>query len=712
MKASEINSKSGSPALYVDGKRQVPILFGLSDFPGASATTAYAQKNIANFAQEGIHMVTADVKLCHGWHKDDEFEWDSIAAEINAVREADPDTGVLLRFHVNPPYWWLRDNPDECVKYRDFEVIDNGEQTRLILHDADHHLRASVASEKWLTEAGEKLRIFCENMWDTPLGDSVLGIQVAYGLFGEWSNFGPDRSAPMIRRFRKFLKDKYKTDEALQKAWSNPYVTLETAQFVPEAEQHADDGVFRHPIKSRDIMDSQLCISMTIPEAIIHFCDIAKKSWKRPVLVGAFNGYYINVSGQNRAISGQMLPQMLYARNDCVNFLCGPMPYLQNRMPESVPMQRAPLESHRLRDMLWLTEMDVHPAGTYDFVGGDPDRIDESIGQLRRNVLLSLLKGQGMWYYDHRLVPVPEESMKYEWQRKIYAPVGAKNPYLSSLYTKKGWWERPEFLDEIGKLQKLCEKYTLDKYIPGSDVLIIYNPDVHFHMSRVIDAEVEVQQAVGRTGVAYDCIYLRELEICDIDRYKVIVFANSYHLTPSQREMVRKKTKGKQVVWLYGAGFSNDSTLGEDNIKDITSVNVCRTKKTYRSYTTASGIEVEFPPQYMDFNPMFAVDDSTARPIAKYTGSDEIAGAVKGNNWYFGVPLFDAENALDIMKSAGAHIYCDSKDPIIAGNGLVAINTFEGGEREMHFKNGKVVKCTLKPFETAIFDATTGERLM
>ena len=49
MKSSEINSSSKSPALYVDGKRRVPVLYGLSDFPGASANTAYAQRNIDNF---------------------------------------------------------------------------------------------------------------------------------------------------------------------------------------------------------------------------------------------------------------------------------------------------------------------------------------------------------------------------------------------------------------------------------------------------------------------------------------------------------------------------------------------------------------------------------------------------------------------------------------------------------------------------------------
>ena len=709
MKSSQVNSKSGSPALYVDEKRRVPILFGLSDFPGAATNTAYAQKNIANFAAQGVHLMTADVELCNGWHKTSPFECDAIQSEIASALEADPQTGILLRFHVNPPYWWLRDNPDECVVYRDFEVIDDGEPVRLIANDTSHHLRASIASEKWLKEAGDRLRMVCERLWDTEEGHAVLGIQIAYGLWGEWSQFGPDRSKPMIKRFRRFLREKYGTDEELQKAWGNPYVTLETAQFVPETEQRGDDGIFRDPVKSRDIMDSQLCIQQTVPEAIIHFCSIVKESWGRPVLAGAFNGYYISVSAQNRAISGQMLPQLLYARKDCIDFLCGPAPYMQNRMPECVPMQRAPLESHRLRDMLWLTEMDQYPAGTADFVGGDPDRIDESIAQLRRNVLQPVLAGQGLWYYDHRLVP---RKAEFPWQQKIYAAPGCKNPYISNLFIKKGWWERPEFLEEIRKLQQLAEKYTLGKYAPAADVLIVYNPDVHFHMSRVIDAEYEVQDAVARCGVSYDCIYLRELEVCDLERYKVIVFANSNHLTDEQRAMVRRCTEGKQVVWLYGAGFSNDVTLGEENIKDITSINVCRVETECSYRTLASGTEVEFPPNYRDYNPMFAVEDTDAEALAVYPKSGAVAAARKENNWYFGVPLFDTESARRIVKEAGAHVYCEAGDPVIAGNGLVAINSCFGGERCITFRNGKKVVCELPLFTTAVFDAETGERVL
>jgi len=710
MFSSEVHSKSGSPALYTDGKREIPMLLGLSDFPGASTITYYAHKNIANFASVGIHLLSADVQLCNGWHKHSPFEIDSIRAEIAAAIEADPETKVLLRFHVNPPYWWLKDHPDECVRYRDFELIDDGEHRgRLIANDSSFHIRASIASEKWLDETSEKIRECCQMLWNTEEGSHVLGIQVAYGLWGEWSQFGPDRSKPMIRRFRRFLKEKYKTEEALRKAWDNPYVTFEDAPFAPEPTQPGDEGVFRHPVKSRHIMDAQECVQTVVPEAIIRFCETVKKSWGRPVLAGAFNGYYISVSGQNRATSGQMLPQLLYSRKDVIDFLCGPCPYMQNRLPENIPMQRAPLESHRLRGMLWLTEMDQYPAGTADYVYGDPNRIDETVAQMRRNVLQPLLGGQGMWFYDHRIVP--RESVQ-DWEKGIYALPGSKNPYLSNLYIKKGWWERREFLKEIENLHTLAGKYMKEAYRPAADVAVVYNPDVHFHMSRVIDAEYEVQEAVARTGVSYDCIYLRDLEVSELDRYKVIVFANANHLSEDQRKMIKKTCAGKHIVWLYAAGYSDDETMNVDNIFRTTTVRAekCDLESAYT--TLATGKIVSFPHQYKEFNPIFCVNDPDAEPLAVYPESGKIAAARKGANWYFGVPLFDPETSMRIMKEASAHIYTESGDPVIAGNGLVALNSRYGGKRTLTLRNGKTVSCELAPFTTAVFDAETGERVL
>ena len=34
---------------------------------------------------------------------------------LNMIYKANPDAKILLRLHVNPPYWWMKDNMEETV---------------------------------------------------------------------------------------------------------------------------------------------------------------------------------------------------------------------------------------------------------------------------------------------------------------------------------------------------------------------------------------------------------------------------------------------------------------------------------------------------------------------------------------------------------------------------------------------------------------------
>lgn len=693
MNSSQVDSRDGSPALYIDGKKTPPIVFGLSDIPGSATNTVYAQRNIANFAAQGIHLVMIDTELRLGWHKLSPFEWEPLQEEIAAAMQADPEINVIIRLHVNPPYWWLRDNPDELVIYKDQPGVDDGDYLRLIRGDMEYHMRASLASRKWLEEAGECLKQFCQNVWDTPEGRAVLGIQVACGINGEWHQWGVDCSKPMKERFSRFLHEKYETDRALQEAWGNPDVTLATAHFHPDPDQPGDDGIFRDPIRSRDIMDAQYCIQMVVPEAILHFCKIIRKYWGRPVLAGAFYGYYLGTYGSFAPIGGHLLPQMLYEKREYVDFLSGPCPYLQNRLPECIPMQRGMLESNRLRNVLWLTEMDEAPVDTQNYVGGDPARINETIAQLRRNVLIPVMAGQGLWYYDHRVICEGEHL----------------NIYCGSIFRKTGWWETPDLLEQIKMLQRLIQNYALRPYQSAADVLFVYDTNSNFITSRYVDEEYETLEAVCRAGAVYDSIYLSELEVAQLERYRCIIFVNSYALSGEQREMIRRCTEGKQTVWLYAAGFADETHLGEENIKDLTGMAVCRIEPEEEYRVLECGEKISLDPS--QFTPMFAIDDSDAQPLAVYSRSGACAVARKGDSWYFAVPRMDKVNARRFLQAAGAHLYCASGDPVFAGAGMVAINTAAGGEREIVLRNGKRIRCTLPPYTTAIFDAQSGERL-
>ena len=696
MESVQICSKDGSPGLYIDGEKTVPILYGLSDIPASNSNTAQAQRNIRLFAQQGISLVTADTGLHLGWHKTEPFEVEPLREEIAGVLDANPEAGVLLRLHLNPPYWWLRDYPEETVSYEGIPGIDDGESVRLIRCDAQRHLRVSLASRKWKKEAGEILAEFCRQVRNTQEGRHVA--QVACGIYGEWHQWGCDCSKPMQERFREMLREKYGTDEALRKAWGQPEVTIDRAPFRPSTKRPGEDGCFRDPVKGRDTMDAQSCIQLVPAEDILYFCRIVKENWDRPILTGAFYGYFLGTGGDNMVIGGHLQVDLLYRNRELVDFLCGPFPYMENRDAHGVPMSRGLLESTRLRGMLWLTEMDQHPVGTEEYVGGDPAKRDETVAQLRRNILLPVLAGMGCWYYDHRIIPslIRQDS---------------RNSSAGSIFRKKGWWDQPDLLREIGKLQRLAERYALRPYRPAADVLIVYDTESYFARSKVNEEEYALHEAVGRTGAAYDCVYLKELEIAEMGRYRCVIFPNAFLLTPQQREKIRRRVEGKQVIWLYAPGFSDGKTLEEGHIAAVTGMKVKRIgpESAYRTKGCLPACRVETELRY---DPLFAIDDAEAEPVAYYEKSGACAAARKGDQWYFALPRITAPIAGEIFRLAGVHRYCDAGDPVLAGAGLVAVNTPSGGERVIALRNGKRVSCVLPPFTTAVFDAETGERVL
>jgi hypothetical protein len=83
-------------------------------------------------------------------------------------------------------------------------------------------------------------------------------------------------------RFRRFLKAKYGSDEALRAAWGRPSASIETAEIAGLEERYAAaDPPFRDPKAGRAAIDALKCHQGSVADAIIRFCEIAKLNWPR-----------------------------------------------------------------------------------------------------------------------------------------------------------------------------------------------------------------------------------------------------------------------------------------------------------------------------------------------------------------------------------------------------------------------------------------------
>lgn len=181
--------------------------------------------------------------------------------------------------------------------------------------------------------------------------------------------------------------------------------------------------------------------------------------------------------------------------------------------------------------------------------------------------------------------------------------------------------------------------------------------------------------------------------------------------TQSVRLLNRQLTQNVFRVHIYAEGFCDGKTLSEDNLCKTVGIKIKRTDSVLKVNGIGLLIGESYDIPENRYSPFFAADDTDAENLAIYDNGD-VAVSKKGNDIWIGVPCTNSEIMRKIFEMCGAHIYCRTGDPIIAGAGIVAINSANGGEREITLKNGKTVTVALSPFTTAVFNDKTGERLL
>lgn len=659
---TKVVRQDGVAALLVDGRRTLPVMYGLSDLPGSRSGSHQAQKAIAAFGKAGVDIVCVDTWLGLGWRKTTPFDAEGLLAEVAYVRDANPRAKVVIRLHMNAPYWWMRDNPGECTVYRtpqgDHPGIDNGENDRLIKDDLSEHCRVSLASEKWRRDASAVLRQFCRILTKAPEGESVIGIQIACGVFGEWHQWGTDVGPAMTAYYHRY-------------AGVSP-----TAAFCPENTAPTDRGVFRDPVVRRATVQSQMAVQDSTVTAILQFAQVLREEMPH-IIVGCFYGY--NNDTILDPVRVHLFPEKVYA-SGLIDFACGPFCYGPGRDTDGVPLQRAPLESLRLHGVLWMSEMDQHPIGIETCSGGDPAHLDETVSVLLRNTLQPLLAGVGFWYYDHRVLPG-------------LADPRVVNPMATGIYRKESWWIRPELLDIVKTVQQIGKERCLCPRTSMADVLLVYDTKSYFYKSFTPDVTYRYNEALVRSGVIYDHIYIEDLERVDLSRYACVVMANTYVLTPQQRTRIRELLRDTAVLWYGPAGYCDTHTLSAENMGQTVGMTVAETDR---------------PAADDALTPVFTVTDAQAEAL---TEGDTAFAFRKGNNIWFAT-LPDDRQLAPVLAACGAHIYTADRDPVFAGYGMLMLICPRGGTRRITLRSGRVIEETLPPYTTALYDAETGARVL
>lgn len=712
------------PTIFLDEQPVSPILYALTDVPGGRRSwDELPQHNIHQFCSDGIRLFQVDVFLEQLWAEDGTLSLDYARRQVAGIQAVCPEAAVFFRLHVNAPRWWTARYPEENVQYDSAGYspdIRDG-LSRLVEADPRNPQRTSLASEKWRTEAGEQLARFCRDFAKTPEGRALAGVQVACGVYGEWHQWGflnweADQGEAMARHFRNWLRAKYTTAESLQQHWNDPVATFETAH-VPgiAARRVKGGGNFRDPQREQRVIDYYQCQHEMVADDILFFCRTVKQNWPRPIITGAFYGYFFSCFNR-QAAGGHLALQKVLASPD-IDYLAGPQAYLpEAELPGEPYRSRSLLLSMRLHGKLWLDEMDQQPRRTFAYIEGIKDNrvqyaeaVAENVAQFRRNLMFSHSKGAGLWLYDFGVAGM-DLSARAE---------------RSPQWGNQGYWDHPDYHRAIREFKALAD-HTLHKpYQSEADVLLVYDTEVNCH-TKSLSADPDsvslqlidyMSLAAFYTGAVFDPIHLDDLDRVDLAPYKVVVFANTFLLDERDKKIIREKVarNGRHLLWLYAPGYSDGKRLREDVPGAVTGMTLKKTQANApvvvdMDPSVGAGISEQL---WGQAEPLFRIDDAQALVWGRFRQNGLPAFASKQlpdhRAWFSAVPLLDARSLRFVFAQAGVHFYADPPAIVYGGNGMLTAHFKKGGAQTITLRNGRKVTLSLPAGPaTVVLDVESG----
>jgi len=703
-RSAEVKLYQGMPRLFVDGRLTLPHFYALTHAYGARwSWEEVPQRNLKNFAEAGIKLFQLDLYFEDIWRSSDApLDIDKACRQVRGLLDVCPDAGVVIRIHVNAPFWWNEANRRECVRFADGPIDERsyGPPFNNEDGDVDRPLRASLASLKWRDEAGTRLAEFCRRLASTPEGDAVIGMHVSGGVYGEWHNWGfidhdPDTSESMTDYFRDWLVRTYPNDEALQKAWNDATCTRSGATIPDLLERDRTfDGIFRDPSREQRVIDYFRAQHEVVAEDIEYFTSLVKKSWPRPLVVGVFYGY-LHMTFCRQAAGGHLAIERIL---NCpsIDYLSAPQSYWgETQKLGGSGNSRGIVESTLLHGKLWLDELDnghlqkkniadaARSAGRFD---------PQYLPVLQRSAILPLLRGGGLWYYDFG----PRESF--------------------------GWWDDPIYLQSVARIQSLFDERLDRSYDSTADVLFVWDQESFYFVKNHYTAVAYslLDQAVEdamRSGAVGDHIYLFDLPRVNLQRYRAIVFMNVYRMTSAQRDFIRNVVarEGRTLVWNYMPGYTDTTRNDLDFVSELTGFRI----ELSEAVTDPKVVPSDGIPGYRFDGvvaPFVLIDDPEAEMLAWLENSEigvvgrkHIGDAI---SVYATLPLQGVSMFRRLFREAGCHIYNESGEFVYAGAGLMMLHSKLGGLGEIILKNNKRFSIQMPAASTAVFDMETGQILL
>lgn len=646
-----------------------------------------------------------------------------IDRQIRAIRSHRPDARFLIALIYRATPAFLAAHEDQ----------------RVLLPDGRRHL-TSTASELFRDTAERVTHKLIKRLQAQSYAPWIIGYELqalsdgtfrwfghADGRLGprEELQFGVDLSEPALAAWRKWLRAKYRTDEALQAAWRVPDAGIDTAKPPVEAMARDYGGALRNPLLARpaiDYFDFRDDLTLGFRERLAaavrsHYPGgVYIQTHSAVADYGIFGpAARLIGTGEQFKLADRAMASCL-GQNHAYAFRRRDQPYV----PQTTPATNA------LHGLLTFSELDNRT-----FLAPLADYKEYS--------LVGSINLERMYFGADLCLGMVERRLNFEGGRRGPGAIL--------------WCGNPELAAEIERLSRIEQWAAQEPWHPDSDIAVFYSSD---RSPRYTDALTPGPQFNFSFGMLHrvastlgaPCSIYQIEDVTDprvADRHRLFVFLNAEVLTDEQCAAIeRLKSGGRTLVFMWAPGYVDEQRgLLPERVTAVTGIDleIDHTPIHARiELEPGTDLARHCPePAFEDllpyanrryfrneFGPHFFAGDERVQVLGRYAHNGRPGLVMKREadftSVFCGSCFMPREVLAWIARQAGVHIYCDDPRVQISAcrTWLVARNmTGEPISCELSLKRpsrvvdaftgdalpvqGTVFTCDLEAWETRIF---------
>ncbi|NUQ01086.1 MAG: hypothetical protein HUU35_14655 [Armatimonadetes bacterium] len=720
----EVKSVNGAPTILIDGQPTPPILWA-SSYGSLDRYLSYGASGIKLFRPyiDGapIPAPGEEEETAAWWHA-------AVDHLLASAVAADPEVKLLPIITMDPHPQWLFDHPDEqMVSARGTIVIPLGLQV-----PDRGQVRPTFMSTAWRRDGAEGLQRLVTFLRGRPYAGNLIGIWFFAGRAGEnywggnelnlfineqgdydavprerWDSGDFSMAARVV--FRRWLKEKYGTDEALRRAWRRDDLglddILDPARFRREEIAGLLTGAVpagavrdpRQPGVGTLPMDYYQCMSEAMIDSFASWGKAVKEASDNRLLTGCYYSYgvaqlYTHVPG--------FFGHTAMAKATRTPYLDGyssPSDYSYRRAGQEVFAYNV-TDSLRLHNKLHFYEYDsrTHLANIEPKTYSE----EETVEAWKRDVANALARQSAWWWYEFA-----------EGQTGPNARPWFDDPAIRQV-ARRAKWAYEQSLKLPGRTPSAqIAVFYHGESIPAMD---LFPPGQPINLG-IIET---LWHQLPRLGAPFDFYNLADLPALTerglLRQYRLCLFLNPFYLTEQERGWVEAcRGGGRTLAWLWGPGLARADGprqgLDASNVAALTGLPGIRAldqrlEPTWRvtaqhALTAGLATGFELAPRPLSgmwgrfgnvIGPLLYVDpnaDPQTQVLGRHVTDGQLraelgAWAVRdgrrgGEGYasvYFAVPTVPAAILRNLARFAGVHLYRESDDLVYASAQFAAVH--------------------------------------